>query len=41
MTSIGPRSGLPLSAFASVVKSRFAVAAWNSGRPGAGTWKVS
>ena len=36
MTSIGPRFGFFLSALASVPGLMFAVAAWNSGRPGAG-----
>src|SRR5205085_7871510 len=39
--SSGPRSGFLLSTLASVHGFRLAVAAWNSGAPGAGTWKVS
>ena len=37
MISIGPRSGFSLSTFASVHGFRFAVAAWKSGAPDAGT----
>jgi hypothetical protein len=35
--SSGPRSALSVSTFASVHGLKFAVAAWNSGAPGAGT----
>ena len=41
MIRSGPRSGFLLSTFASVHGLRFAVAAWKSGAPGAGTAKVS
>ena len=37
MMSSGPRSGLSVSTLTSVHGLRFAVAAWNSGLPGAGT----
>src|SRR3954470_18808052 len=41
MIRSGPRSGLRVFTFASVHGFRFAVAAWNSGAPGAGTAYVS
>ena len=41
MISSGPRSGLSVSTLTSVHGFRFAVAAWNSGAPGAGTAYVS
>ena len=37
MISSGPRSAFSVSTFASVHGLRFAVAAWNSGAPAAGT----
>jgi hypothetical protein len=37
----GPRSGFLVSTFASVQGLRFAVAAWKSGAPDAGTANVS
>src|SRR5438105_10165878 len=41
MSSSGPRSELLLLTFASVHGLRLALAAWNSGAPGAATWNVS
>jgi hypothetical protein len=41
MISRGPRSGFSLSTLASVHGLRFAVAAWKSGAPEAGTAKSS
>src|SRR5665647_3540517 len=41
MNSSGPRSGFSVSTFTSVHGLRFAVAAWKSGVPDAGTAKVS
>src|SRR3954454_6781753 len=41
MSNSGPRSELLLFTFASVHGLRLAVAAWNSGAPGAATWNVS
>jgi hypothetical protein len=40
MINSGPRSGFLLLTFTSVHGLRFAVAAWNSGRPAAGTANV-
>jgi hypothetical protein len=37
----GPRCGFLWSTFASVRGLKLAVAAWNSGAPGAATWNVS
>src|SRR6266545_1768842 len=41
MSNSGPRSELLLLTFASVHGLRLALAAWNSGAPGAATWNVS
>src|SRR4030081_2089528 len=41
MISSGRRSGFLVSTFTSVNALRFAVAAWNSGTPDAGTWNSS
>src|SRR5438876_11724080 len=41
MSSSGPRSELLLLTFASVHGLGWALAAWNSGAPGAATWNVS
>ena len=41
MISSGPRLGFLVSTCASVRGLRFAATAWNSGAPGAATWKVS